>query len=51
MIASAYTYGNFDGTRRLVDKARGHGVRTEWHPLYGGHCATDVASLAAFLSS
>lgn len=23
----------------------------EWHPLYRGHCATDAASLAAFLSS
>lgn len=45
------TYGNFEGSQRLVDMARKRGVRTEWHPLYGGHCATDVASLAAFLSS
>ena len=44
-------YGNFAGTQRLADMARQRGVRTEWHPLYGGHCATDVASLAAFLSS
>ena len=42
-------YGNFAGTQRLADMARQRGVRTEWHPLYGGHCATDVASLAAFL--
>ena len=44
-------YGNFEGTQRLADMARKRGVKTEWHPLYGGHCATDVASLAAFLSS
>ncbi len=44
-------YGNFEGTQRLADMARKRGVKTEWHPLYGGHCATDAASLAAFLSS
>ncbi|WP_370175770.1 alpha/beta hydrolase-fold protein [Sphingobium abikonense] len=44
-------YGNFEGSQRLVEMARKRGVKTEWHPLYGGHCATDVASLAAFLSS
>lgn len=44
-------YGNFEGTQRLADIARERGVKTEWHPLYGGHCATDAASLAAFLSS
>jgi pimeloyl-ACP methyl ester carboxylesterase len=44
-------YGNFEGTRLLVEEARRRGVNTQWHPLYGGHCATDVASLAAFLES
>lgn len=44
-------YGNFEGTQRLADMARKRGVKTEWHPLYGGHCATDAASLAAFLLS
>lgn len=44
-------YGNFEGSQQLVELARKRGVRTEWHPLYGGHCATDTASLAAFLSS
>ncbi|WP_230771846.1 hypothetical protein [Sphingomonas sp. Leaf4] len=44
-------YGNFEGTQRLAGVARKRGVRTEWHPLYGGHCATDVTSMAAFLSS
>lgn len=44
-------YGNFEGSQRLVDMARKRGVKTEWHPLYGGHSATDVASLAAFLLS
>ena len=44
-------YGNFEGTARLADLARRRGVRTEWHPIYGGHCATDASSLAAFLLS
>lgn len=43
------TYGNFEGTQRLAEVARRRGVRTEWHPLYGGHCAIDVASVADFL--
>ncbi|WP_223640959.1 hypothetical protein [Corallococcus sp. EGB] len=42
-------YGNYEGTERLAHLARQRGVRTEWHPLYGGHCATDVSSLADFL--
>ena len=44
-------YGNFEGTQRLAEAARRRGVRTEWHPIYGGHCATDASSLAAFLTS
>lgn len=44
-------YGNFEGTERLAEMARARGVRTEWHPIYGGHCASDTFSLAAFLSS
>lgn len=42
-------YGNYEGTERLAHLARQRGVRTEWHPLYGGHCASDVSSLADFL--
>ncbi len=44
-------YGNFEGTERLAEVARQRGVRTEWHPIYGGHCANDVSSVAAFLVS
>lgn len=44
-------YGNYEGTRLLAERATRRGVRTEWHPLYGGHCATDIKSLAAFLTS
>ena len=44
-------YGNFEGTERLATLARQRGVRTEWHPIYGGHCAIDASSLAAFLIS
>ena len=45
------SYGNFEGTQRLAEAARQRGVSTEWHPIYGGHCATDASSLAAFLTS
>lgn len=44
-------YGNFEGTRLLADSAQSRGVAVEWHPLYGGHCAIDTASLARFLAS
>lgn len=44
-------YGNYEGSRRLAERARELGVRTEWRPLYGGHCATDMTSLATFLVS
>ena len=45
------SYGNFEGSSRLVDLARERGVATQWRPLYGGHCSIDIASLAEFLVS
>lgn len=42
-------FGNYEGTEALVNIARSKGVKTEWHPLYGGHCAIDIKSLAEFL--
>lgn len=44
-------YGNFEGTQKLAERASALGIKTAWHPLYGGHCASDAASLAAFLAS
>lgn len=44
-------FGNFEGTQALADIAITKGVTTKWHPLYGGHCAIDVASLADFLAT
>jgi S-formylglutathione hydrolase FrmB len=44
-------YGNFEGTEALANLAIKRGVKTTWHPLYGGHCAIDVASLADFLAA
>lgn len=44
-------YGNFEGTQQLASRARELGIATDWHPLYGGHCAVDVTSLARFLAS
>ncbi len=42
-------YGNYEGTETLVNIANSKGVKTNWHPLYGGHCAIDINSLADFL--
>jgi pimeloyl-ACP methyl ester carboxylesterase len=42
-------YGLYEGTERLAQRAVQRGMPTEWHPLYGGHCAIDVASLGEFL--
>lgn len=42
-------YGNFEGTEALANLANSKGVKTHWHPLYGGHCAIDISSLADFL--
>jgi S-formylglutathione hydrolase FrmB len=44
-------YGNFEGTEMLARTAKERGLKTEWRPLYGGHCAIDAVSLAAFLAS
>ncbi|MDX2154062.1 MAG: alpha/beta hydrolase-fold protein [Bryobacteraceae bacterium] len=43
-------YGNYEGTEQLARAAAERGVNTTWHPLYGGHCAVDIPSLADFLS-
>lgn len=42
-------YGLYEGAERLAQRAAQRGLPTAWHPLYGGHCAIDVASLASFL--
>lgn len=42
-------YGNYEGVTEFVRRAREAGLRVEDRPLYGGHCAVDVASVAAAL--
>ncbi len=42
-------YGNFEGADFFVKKASKMGMKIDWRPLYGGHCAVDVASVAEFL--
>lgn len=42
-------YGLYEGTERLAQRSAQRGLPTEWHPLYGGHCSIDIASLSAFL--
>lgn len=43
-------YGNFEGSERFAEIAKSRGVNIQWQPIYGGHCATDVSSLADFLA-
>jgi predicted esterase len=42
-------FGNYEGTEALANIAKSKGIKTNWHPIYGGHCATDINSLAEFL--
>lgn len=42
-------FGNYEGTETLAKIAKSKGVKTHFHPLYGGHCAIDINSLADFL--
>tara|TARA_R110002096_G_scaffold324349_1_gene518357 strand:- start:1989 stop:2891 length:903 start_codon:yes stop_codon:yes gene_type:complete len=42
-------FGNYEGTEALVNRANSNGVKTQWHPMYGGHCSIDISSLADFL--
>jgi Putative esterase len=42
-------YGNYEGTEALANIANLKGAKTHWHPIYGGHCAIDIATLADFL--
>lgn len=42
-------FGNYEGTATLANIAKSKGIKTYWHPIYGGHCATDIQSLADFL--
>lgn len=42
-------FGNYEGTEALANIAKSKGIKTHWHPIYGGHCATDINSLAEFL--
>ncbi len=42
-------YGNFEGSEILAERAVARGFKMHWRPLYGGHCAVDITSLADFL--
>lgn len=43
-------FGNYDGVLELVSEAQKKGVNLQWRPLFGGHCAADIPSLAEFLT-
>ena len=45
------SYGNYKGTEQLAETAHERGIPIEWRPLYGGHCSTDIHSLANFLAT
>ncbi len=42
-------YGNFEGNQHLSKRMETKGILSHWQPLYGGHCAVDISSLAEFL--
>jgi S-formylglutathione hydrolase FrmB len=42
-------FGSYEGTETLANIAKSKGIKTYWYPIYGGHCAIDVNSLAEFL--
>lgn len=39
-------YGNYEGVELFAERAKKKGFKVRWHPLYGGHCAIDIASVA-----
>jgi S-formylglutathione hydrolase FrmB len=43
-------YGNYEGNELLAQTIVGSGGKMDWRPLYGGHCVTDISSLAEFLT-
>lgn len=44
------TYGNYEASEKLAFRAKEKSISTEWRPQYGGHCSTDIPSLAEFLT-
>jgi len=42
-------YGNFEGNEFLAQRGAKLGFQIAWRPIYGGHCATDISSIAEFL--
>lgn len=44
-------WGCMIGSRKLVEITKAAGVDTNWHPMPGGHCDIDEASLSQFLVS
>lgn len=42
-------FGFFPGSEKFAEMGATRGARIHWRPIYGGHCAIDAISLAAFL--
>lgn len=42
-------YGNYEGVEHFYNRAVQRGLKMQWHPLYGGHCAVDIPSISEFL--
>lgn len=42
-------YGIFEGNQQMADIAHTRELNLKWQPLYGGHCAIDINSVAEFL--
>jgi hypothetical protein len=51
VTAGAYDpYLAYEGSQRFSEILSKRGNRVEWRPQWGGHCAIDITSLAAFLA-
>ncbi len=42
-------YGLYAGGVEFISLAKERGLNIQWRPIYGGHCAVDVQSIAEFL--
>ncbi len=52
LYVAAGSYDKFavyEGNTKFVSILKKHGINLEWRPLWGGHCAVDIPSLARFL--
>lgn len=50
-IASGFhdAFASYEGNVKLAEVLESKGLKVDWRPQWGGHCAIDIPSLARFL--